>query len=163
VLFWQNLNHVMARHGIPHPIFIGFMADSVQANWNVIRIVYGSRDPKVPMEGRECTCFFNWKQSLEKHTKSYIKHELQDQHRHLCLQYRNASSIEEAETRYLTIKAWWASSNCTSEDGLKHLQLWLAFWHFRYLKWGGFMELVHLLHDLFLVLLGFGFLFLYLF
>jgi hypothetical protein len=23
VLFWQNLNHVMARHGIPHPNFIG--------------------------------------------------------------------------------------------------------------------------------------------
>ena len=58
VLFWQNLNHVMARHGIPHPTFIGFMADSAQANWNVVRIVYGSGDPKVPMEGRERTCFF---------------------------------------------------------------------------------------------------------
>ena len=55
--------------------------------------------------------------------------------------------MEEEETRYLAIKAWWASSNCTSEDGLKHLQLWLAFWHFRYLQWGGFMELVHPLHD----------------
>ena len=32
VFFWQNLNHVIARHGIPHPTFIGFMADSVQAN-----------------------------------------------------------------------------------------------------------------------------------
>ena len=51
--------------------------------------------------------------------------------------------MAEAETRYLAIKAWWASSNCTSEDGLKHLQLWLAFWHFRFLQWGGFMELVH--------------------
>jgi hypothetical protein len=39
VLFWQNLNHVMARHGIPHPTFIGFMADNVQANWNAVRIV----------------------------------------------------------------------------------------------------------------------------
>jgi hypothetical protein len=58
VLFWQNLNHVMARHGIPHPNFIGFMADSAQANWNVIHIVYGSEDPKVSMEGRERTCFF---------------------------------------------------------------------------------------------------------
>jgi hypothetical protein len=50
----------------------------------------------------------------------------------------------EAETRYLAIKAWWASSNCTSEEGLKHLQLWLAFWHFRYRQWGGFMELVRI-------------------
>jgi hypothetical protein len=57
----QNLNHVMARHCIPHPTFIGFMADNAQANWNVVRIMYGSRDPKVPMEGRERTCFFHWK------------------------------------------------------------------------------------------------------
>jgi hypothetical protein len=95
-------------------------------------------------------------QSLEKHTKSYIKPELQDQHRHLCLQYRNASSIQEAETRYLAIKAWWASSNCTSEDGLKHLKLWLAFWHFRYLQWGGFMELVHNLYVSFMFFPAFG-------
>jgi hypothetical protein len=115
-----------------------FMADSAQTNWNIVRIVYGSGDPKVPMEGRECTFFFHWKQSLEKHTKSYIKYELQNQHRHFCLQYRNALSMEEADTRYLAIKVWWASSNCTSKDGLKHLQLWLAFWHFRYLQWGGF-------------------------
>jgi hypothetical protein len=39
MLFWQNLNHVMARHGILHPTFIGFMADSAQANWNAVRIV----------------------------------------------------------------------------------------------------------------------------
>jgi hypothetical protein len=42
MLFWQNLNHIMARHGIPHPTFIGFMADSAPANWNDVRIVYGS-------------------------------------------------------------------------------------------------------------------------
>ena len=80
VFFRQYLNHVMARHDIPHPTFIGFMGDIAQINWNVIRIVYGSGDPKVPMEDRERTCFFHWKQSLEKHMKSYIKHELQDQH-----------------------------------------------------------------------------------
>jgi hypothetical protein len=59
VLFWKNLNHVMAHHGIPHPTFIGFMADNAQANWNDVRIVYGSEDPKVPMEGCERTCFFS--------------------------------------------------------------------------------------------------------
>ncbi len=144
VLFWHNLNHVMARHGIPKPYFKGFMADSAQANWNAVRIVYGSGDPKVSIDGRERTCYFHWTQSLEKHTKLYIKHDLQDQHKRLCLQYRDASSMLEAETRYLAIKAWWSSSNCTSEEGLKHLQLWLAFWHFRYRQWGGFMELVRL-------------------
>jgi hypothetical protein len=37
----------MARHGIPHSNFIGFIADSAQANWNDVCIVYGSGDPKV--------------------------------------------------------------------------------------------------------------------
>ena len=61
VLFWQNLNHVIARHDIQHPIFIGFMADNAQTNWNVVCIVYGLGDPKIPTEGRERTCFFHWK------------------------------------------------------------------------------------------------------
>jgi hypothetical protein len=97
----------MANHDILHPTFIVFMADNAQTNWNVVRIVYGLGDPKVPMEARDRIFYLHWKQPLKKHMKSYIKHELQDQHRHLCLQYRNASSIEEAETRYLAIKAWW--------------------------------------------------------
>ena len=117
----------MARHSIPNPHFKGFMADSTQANWNAIRIVYGNGDLKVPMEGHERTCYFHWTQSLEKHTKQYIKDELQDQHKRLCLQYRDARSMEEAETRYLAIKAWWASSNATLESRLRHLDLWLAF------------------------------------
>ena len=35
------------------------MADNAQANWNVVRIVYGSRYPKAPMEGRERIYFFS--------------------------------------------------------------------------------------------------------
>jgi hypothetical protein len=30
----------------------------------------------------------------------------------------------------------------TSEEGLSRLELWLAFWHFCYRQWGGFMQLV---------------------
>jgi hypothetical protein len=48
----------MAYHSILHP---NVMADSAQAIWNDVRIVYGSGDPKVPMEGRERTCFFSLK------------------------------------------------------------------------------------------------------
>ena len=59
----------MAMYSVPNPCFKGFMADSAQANWNAIRIVYGNGDPKVPMEGREKTYYFHWTQSLEKHTK----------------------------------------------------------------------------------------------
>jgi hypothetical protein len=46
----------MAKNGVENTNFKGFMADSAQANWNAVRIVYGSGDPKVPMENRECTC-----------------------------------------------------------------------------------------------------------
>jgi hypothetical protein len=39
---WQNLNKVMANNGVPNLNFKGFMVDNAQANWNVVRIVYGS-------------------------------------------------------------------------------------------------------------------------
>ena len=87
IIFWKNLNHIITRYGVLLLQFQGFMADSAQANWNAVWIVYGSGDPKVPMPDRECTCYFYWSQSLEKHTKKYIEHSLQDQHKHLCLQY----------------------------------------------------------------------------
>ena len=35
------------------------MADSAQANWNAVRIVYGGGDPTVPMENCERTCLFH--------------------------------------------------------------------------------------------------------
>ena len=127
VFFKNNLNHVMARHGMLKPHFIGFMANSAQTHWNAMRIIYGSGDPKVPIDGRKRTCYFHWTQSLEKHTKLYIKHDLHDQHKRINLQYIYASSMLEEGMRYLAIKAWWASSSYTSEEGLKHLQLWLAF------------------------------------
>ena len=41
MVFWNNLNNVMRRHGIEKPEFKGFMADGAQANWNAIRAVYG--------------------------------------------------------------------------------------------------------------------------
>jgi len=74
----------MARHNVPIPKFKGFMADSAQANWNAMRIVYGNGNASVPIENKKRTCFFHWTQSLEKHTKAYIRLDLQDQHRLLC-------------------------------------------------------------------------------
>jgi hypothetical protein len=57
-VFKKNLNDVMAKHGVPEPKFNGFMANSVQANWNAIRVLYGSGDATIPMKDRERTCFF---------------------------------------------------------------------------------------------------------
>ena len=116
-IFWRNLNAVVARHDIPNPKFKGFMADSVQANWNAVRIIYGSGDKAVPMENQEKRCLFHWTQSLEKHTKADIRLDLQSQHRQLCKQYKDAKTSAEAESRYLAIRSWWLSSGATTEEG----------------------------------------------
>jgi hypothetical protein len=44
------LNVVVAKHGVPEPKFKGFMADSAQANWNVVRIIYKSGDVAIPIK-----------------------------------------------------------------------------------------------------------------
>src|ERR1700738_1277646 len=53
----------MHRHGIAKVNFKGFMADNAQANWNAVRIIYGSGDPKVPIQECKRTCYFHWTQS----------------------------------------------------------------------------------------------------
>jgi hypothetical protein len=103
------------------------MAGSVQTNWNVVQVIYGSGDAAIPMKDQERTYLFHWTQSLEKHTKADIRADLQDQHRLLCKQYKNATSAADSETRYLAIKAWWLSSGATMTQGLSRLELWLAF------------------------------------
>ena len=131
VLLWRNLNSVVQRHGVDDIQFKGFMANSAQANWNTVQIVYGGGDPTVPMEERKRTCLFHWTQSLEKHTKANIRGDLQEQHRQLCKQYRIVSSMEDAKLCYFAINAWWLSSGATTTEGLQRLELWLSFWHFR--------------------------------
>jgi hypothetical protein len=82
---WKNLNAFMAQHGVDKDNFKGFMADSAQANWNVVRIIYESGDAFEKMVDRERTCLFHWTHSSEKHTKADIRKDLQYQHRILCL------------------------------------------------------------------------------
>jgi hypothetical protein len=55
-IMWRELNNLMAKNGVENTNFKGFMVDSAQANWNAIRTVYGSGDPKVAIENREHTC-----------------------------------------------------------------------------------------------------------
>jgi hypothetical protein len=63
----------MGNNGGENPDFQGFMAECTQANWNAVQIIYGSGDPKVPMENQERTCLLHWTTSLERHTQKYIK------------------------------------------------------------------------------------------
>jgi hypothetical protein len=113
----------MVWHDIPKPKFKGFMADSTQANWNAVRVIYGSGDATIPMKDQERTCLFHWAQFLEKHMKADIRANLQHQHRQLYRQYKNATSTSKSETRYLAIRAWWLSSVATTEQGLSRLEL----------------------------------------
>ncbi len=43
----------MANNGVPNPNFKGFMVDDAQANWNVVRIVYGSGNASDSMVDRK--------------------------------------------------------------------------------------------------------------
>jgi hypothetical protein len=112
------------------------MEESVQANWNAVWVIYESGDAAIPMKDQEKTCLFHWTESLEKYMKANIRVDLQDQHRLLCKQYKNATSATKSEPCYLAIRAWWLSSGATTTQGLSQLELWLAFWHFRYRQWG---------------------------
>jgi hypothetical protein len=56
---WTKLIEMMLKHMFSKPNFKGFMVDNAQANWNFIKIVYGSRDPFIKMVNKECTCLFH--------------------------------------------------------------------------------------------------------
>ena len=95
MVFWKNVNDVMARHGVPSPKFKGFMADSAQTNWNAVRVIYGSGDTTIPMKDQERTCLFHWAQSLEKHTKADICADLQHQHNNFVLNIRMQPQLQK--------------------------------------------------------------------
>ena len=54
--------------------------------------------------------------------------------------------MDKAEIRDLAIQSWWLSSGAASEDSVHYLDHWLAFWHFQYLQWGGFMTMVRIVN-----------------
>ena len=139
---WMSLIVVMEKHGVKDVNFAGFMADSAQANFNVVREVFGSGDKMEPMLGRERTCQFHWSQTLERHTKQLIKPELKEVHKRLCHEYRLCKKKANADAAMEAIRAWWFSSGVVSEGGLKELNDWLSFWHFRFHQWGAFVSKV---------------------
>jgi hypothetical protein len=70
---WIKLNETMLKHGFPKSNFKGFMANNTQANWNMVKIIYGSGDPFIRTIDKECTYLFHRIQSLDKHTKQLLK------------------------------------------------------------------------------------------
>jgi hypothetical protein len=83
------------------------MVDIAQANWNVVRIVYGFLDPTMEMVNKERNCLFHWIQSLEIHTKQLISLEYQDQqHKRFCYEYKNVASLQKTNVQYVVIWCW---------------------------------------------------------
>lgn len=52
-IMWTKLNVTMMKHIFLKPSFKGFMANSAQVNWNVIKVVYGSGDATIKMVDKE--------------------------------------------------------------------------------------------------------------
>jgi len=83
-ILWKKLNAFVERKGLGTLAFKGFMANSAQANWNVICIVYGTRNLIVKMVDKKQTYFFHRTEPLDRHTKQLIILEFHDQHKALC-------------------------------------------------------------------------------
>ena len=104
-LFWKKLNVVMTDNMVPNVNFKGFMADSTQANWNAVRMIFRDGDPSLPMVAHEHTCLFHWSANLDKVTQKYIKPSLQFQHKQLYKDYNDAKIMDDAETKYDMIRS----------------------------------------------------------
>jgi len=70
IIFWHYLNKVMVQNGVLDPTFKEFMFDSSQANFNAVHIVYGSKNPFVPMVARKRSCLFHWATSMHKYIEN---------------------------------------------------------------------------------------------
>ena len=140
---WLSLISVMEKHGIRDVNFTRFMADSAQANFNAMRGMFGFGDKSKPMVGKEKTYQFHLSQTLDRHTKQFIKLELQDALKRLCHEYRLYTIKDERDSAMEAIRAWWFSCGAVSESGLKELNDWLNLWHFRFHQWGSIVSEVH--------------------
>ena len=61
-------------------------------------------------------------------------------HKRLCHEYRLCKTKADADAAMEAICAWWFSSSGVSEGGLKELNDWLSFRHFRFHQWGSFIS-----------------------
>lgn len=74
---------------IPNINFKGFMANSGQANCNMVKMICGDGDSNLPMVACEHTCLFHRSTSLDKMIQKYIKPSLQFQHKQISKNYKN--------------------------------------------------------------------------
>ena len=67
------------------------------------------------MVSHEHICLFHCSQSLDKMTQKYIKASLQFQYKQLYKDYKDAKTMDKAETKYHVIRSWWLSSGAATK------------------------------------------------
>ena len=138
LLLWNGIKASLLVRGLPIPE-MKFMADNAMANWHAVRRFYGN-DPSKPLEGRERSCGFHWKQSLIDQTKKHIAPEFRDCHIRMCTTWFEAKTIEEADVQFAIIRGWWTSSGAADPSHHKELHSWLGWWHFRFPHLGSYVR-----------------------
>jgi hypothetical protein len=74
---WFSLIRLVEKEGqIENVNFKGFIVNSAQANFNVVRRTFGYGDLIIPMVGRKCTCLMHWMKFVEMHIRHLIKLDL---------------------------------------------------------------------------------------
>jgi hypothetical protein len=58
-ILWKKFNIVVERKRLGTIAFKGFMENNAQANWNIVRIIYGIGDPTMKMVDKKQTYFFH--------------------------------------------------------------------------------------------------------
>ncbi len=56
---WTKFNDKMIKRMYPKPNLKGIMVNNMQANWNAIKVIYGSRDANVRLVNKDRTCLFH--------------------------------------------------------------------------------------------------------
>jgi hypothetical protein len=116
------------------------MANAAMANFNAIRVVYGSQslldgDGLVDESGNspsvERTCYFHFEQSLVSHMRLHILPEYQADHLRLCRSWVKACTRVLFNEGLESIKKLWLTGALNSIVHVAKLGSWLAFWEKR--------------------------------
>jgi hypothetical protein len=116
------------------------MVDAAMANFNSIRVVYGSQplldgDGVVDKSGDrpsvERTCYFHFEQSLVSHTRLYILPEYQADHLRLCRSWVKARTKALFNEGLESTKKLWLTGALNFTVHVAKVGNWLAFWEKR--------------------------------